>query len=65
MSNWVIFKEYLNSSEAKMEAEYLENNGFSVQLHIDEPIPGLVNCAEILVLETELEKIKALTLNIQ
>jgi len=62
MSNWVVFKECINSSEAEMTAEYLKNNGFSVQVNIDEPIPGLVNCAEVLVPETELDKIKALEL---
>ena len=60
MSTWVVFKECMNTSEAQMTAEYLENNGFSTQLNIDEPIPGLVNCAEVLVLASELDKIKAL-----
>jgi len=62
MSTWIVFKECINSSEAQMTAEYLQNNDISVQLNIDEPIPGLVNCAEVLVLESELEKIKALDL---
>ena len=53
MDEFVIFKECLSSCEAQMIAEFLESNSISSKIQIDEPVPGLVNSAIVLIQKTD------------
>jgi|GEM_PF-1443962 len=49
MDGWERFREYPGSSEAQAEAEFLEQNAVPAKVEIDEPVPGLVKAAYVLV----------------
>ena len=49
MENWITFREFTTRTEAEIDAEFLLLNNVDCKVSVDEPIPGLVKAAYILV----------------